>query len=120
MAFPHRLMIVLVVAILLGSAGCAGRQAETAGEKATPKALFQEKCSFCHGLNLALEQSHTLAGWQELVKKEAGRRIWFINSSEQEIIARYLFEVAPAEKEAPPQKDRSGVNEHDRPEYDRN
>lgn len=120
MKFPYRMMVFSAVVALFLAAGCGGRQAAKQESPTSPRALFEAKCSFCHGLNLALEQNHTLAGWQALVKKEAGRKIWFIGSGEQEAIARYLFEVAPADKEPAPMAEPLEVNQHDHPERDRN
>ena len=108
--------VILSVVLIAGLAGCAQRRTEPPGDKTSAKELFEEKCSFCHGLNVALEENHTLAGWRGLVHKEAGRRIWFISSAEQEVIARYLFRISPADEEKPPRKAEPGEEAHDNPE----
>ncbi len=114
MSIGYRVAAVLAVALFAGLAGCAGQRAEVAGDGSTARSLFEEKCSFCHGLNVALEESHTLDGWRKLVKKEAGRKIWFINSTEREIITQYLFKVSPADREKPPPEPDKRI--HDNPE----
>jgi len=92
--------------LVLGSGlvlnGCSGRQARPQPGPEQSKALFEAKCSQCHGLNVVYEQKHTRTGWQELVRREAARKIWSIRGSEQEAIAAYLFTILPADSEPPP------------------
>lgn len=93
---------VLLPVLVLSLVGCFGGSAKTGGQPLTAKEVFEEKCSACHGLNVALDESHTLAGWQKVVAQEAARKKWSISSREQAVIAEYLFRVRPADKEPPP------------------
>jgi len=63
-----------------------------ADEKQEPKALFEKRCSKCHGLDRA-NRTETPGAWKALVRKMKDK--WFsgISDDEAEIIARYLSET---------------------------
>ncbi|MBW1712332.1 MAG: hypothetical protein JRJ59_04210 [Deltaproteobacteria bacterium] len=96
------LLLIFVVAGLSGLAGCGGKKVQPSQPTAQPQALFRDKCSRCHALNVALEENHTLEGWRQRVALCASRWVWSINSQEQEIISRYVFDLRPADQEPPP------------------
>ena len=104
MRLGYGVLVGLFLAAMTGLAGCASQNVDYAADKQSAKALFEEKCSFCHGLNVATIEGHTLEGWRDLVKKEASRKAWFISSAEQEVITQYLFKIYPADKEPPKPK----------------
>ena len=62
-----------------------------ADESPAPKALFEKRCSRCHGLD-KVTATGTLDFWKGTVKKMKDK--WFSGISEQEmeIITRYLIE----------------------------
>ena len=106
----------LFLIAVMGLIGCASQKVDSAADTQSAKSLFEEKCSFCHGLNVALKESHTQEGWRKLVSREAGRKIWHINSAEQEVISQYLFKISPAEQEPPPKPEVKGVESYGIPE----
>jgi mono/diheme cytochrome c family protein len=63
-----------------------------ADEKQEPKALFEKRCSKCHGLDRA-NRTETPDTWKALVRKMKDK--WFsgISDAEAEIITRYLSET---------------------------
>ena len=102
---------IILPALLLGLFlnACSGRQAKPRLGPDETKALFEARCSQCHGLNIVFEERYTEAGWRKLVKREAARKVWSIRGWEQEVIAAYLFGILPGDKDLPPEAGPQGV-----------
>ena len=102
-------LLLLTGLALLG--GCFSRQA---AQPPDPKLTFEDKCSRCHGLNVPLGQRHTLEGWGEIVDQQADKWIRLANKAERQAITEYLFSVAGADEEPPPQPEEE-LPDHNNP-----
>jgi len=56
----------LAAALLIGAAAAAG---DVSDEQAKSKALFEERCSICHGIDRPLSKNKTKEEWQATVKR---------------------------------------------------
>ena len=60
------------------------------GAVAEGKALFEQKCSVCHGLDRATVRKETKERWTQLVKEMQGKKIDWISDADAAKIAEYL------------------------------
>ncbi|MGE5188631.1 MAG: c-type cytochrome [Gemmatimonadota bacterium] len=90
-AFP----VFLVAAVLV--AGCAKKEeappappAPAASPAVEGKALFEQKCSACHGLDRATSLSLTKEKWAEIVKSMQAKRPDWIPDADAAKIVEFL------------------------------
>ena len=84
-----KFLVVISAAGLLGL-GCASR---VVGSDASPKELFEARCSKCHQLDKALSRTMSPDEWRAVVNKMKDK--WFSGISDEDaaIIADYLIET---------------------------
>ena len=81
------LPVVLVLATLVGTAGCSSK---------SPEALVEERCAGCHALTTIKVSQKTRAEWEETVDRmiEKGARL---NERQAETVIDYLSETYGAQ-----------------------
>ena len=92
------LPVVLSVMLLAFAIGCAKQEppqpAAPAAAPAAPeldgKALFETKCSVCHGLDRATARKETKEKWTEIVKTMQGKKADWISDADASKIIDYL------------------------------
>ena len=62
------------------------------GSGTTPKDLFQEKCSKCHGWQKAFDKTKTAEEWTATVNKMQAKATYWISDDEAKIITKYLID----------------------------
>jgi len=93
----------LLSAMLLAFAvGCAKQEPPKPAAPAAPaaaapeapvqsgKALFEAKCSVCHGIDRATSRSETKEKWTSLVKEMQGKKDGWISDADASKIVDYL------------------------------
>ena len=95
-------LIVLSVMLLAFAIGCAKQEPPTPATPATPeaappaapmadgKALFESKCSVCHGIDRATALTETKEKWASIVKEMQGKKADWISDAEASKIVDYL------------------------------
>lgn len=92
-AFP----VVLLAAVLV--LGCAKKEeappaapppAPAASPAAEGKALFEQKCGVCHGLDRATARAESKEKWAQIVKEMQGRRPDWISDADAAKIVEFL------------------------------
>ena len=68
----------------------AAPAASPASPVAEGKALFEQKCGVCHGLDRALSRSETRVKWAEIVKTMQLKKADWISDGEAAKILEYL------------------------------
>ncbi len=93
-------LAVLSVAVI--ASGCAKKEepkpgapapapaAAPAAPAADGKALFEQKCGVCHGIDRAAVRSETKQAWAEIVKTMQGKKADWISDAEAARIVDYL------------------------------
>ena len=92
------LPVVLSVMLLAFAIGCAKQEppkpAAPAAAPAAPeldgKALFETKCSVCHGIDRATARTETKEKWTSIVKEMQGKKADWISDAEASKIIDYL------------------------------
>jgi len=88
------LVLLLTVAVL---SGCAKKEepkpaapppAVSAVEEG--KALFEQKCSVCHGLDRATARTETREQWASIIKEMQGKKADWISDADAAKILEYL------------------------------
>ncbi len=64
--------------------------APAAGGAEDGKALFEQKCGVCHGLDRALVRSETRENWASIIKDMQGRKADWISDADAAKILDYL------------------------------
>lgn len=54
------------------------------------KALFEQKCSVCHGLDRSTARAETRERWKEIIQEMQGRKGNWISDAQAEKILEYL------------------------------
>ena len=85
----------LVAALLIGAAAAAG---DVSDEQAKSKALFEQRCSMCHGIDRPLSKNKSKEDWQAIVERmrENAKKLknkGGITEEEAKRIADYLTTV---------------------------
>jgi cytochrome c5 len=65
----------------------------SAVEKNDAKAIFEARCSLCHGFDKALGKTKTAAEWKVTVDRMKQRAAGRISDADAEIIIKYLSEI---------------------------
>ena len=60
------------------------------GAVAEGKALFEQKCSVCHGMDRATARTETKEKWAEIVKQMQGKKADWITDAEAAKIVEFL------------------------------
>ena len=89
---------VLSLLVLALAIGCAKQEppkpaapaAPAAGGAAEGKALFEQKCAACHGLDRATVRKETKEKWASIVKEMQGKKAGWISDPDGAKIAEYL------------------------------
>jgi mono/diheme cytochrome c family protein len=68
----------------------ASAPAAPAASTADGKALFDQKCSVCHGLDRATARAESKEKWAEIVKTMQGKKADWISDAEAQKIVDYL------------------------------
>lgn len=94
-----RAVFSLFVVLLMVAAvpGCSKKEEPKPGSS-TPavaamgegKALFEQKCSVCHGLDRATARTETKERWSAIIKEMQGKRADWITDDEAAKILDYL------------------------------
>ncbi|MGA7104468.1 MAG: cytochrome c [Candidatus Deferrimicrobiaceae bacterium] len=88
------LAVLLVVAAV---SGCAKKE-EAKPAPSTPavaamgegKAIFEQKCSVCHGLDRATARTETKDKWSAIIKEMQGKKAGWITDEEAARVLDYL------------------------------
>ncbi len=64
--------------------------APAAGGAMDGKALFEQKCSVCHGLDRATSRKESKAKWTAIVKEMQGKKAGWISDAEADKIIDFL------------------------------
>ncbi len=90
--------VILLAAVIV--AGCARKEepkpapqapaAAPASPVAEGKALFEQKCGVCHGLDRATSRSETRVKWAEIIKTMQEKKADWISDGEAAKILEYL------------------------------
>jgi len=90
-------LVVPLAAVLVF--GCAKKEepkpaapppAPAAAPAADGKALFEQKCGVCHGLDRAIVRTETREKWTEIVKTMQGKKADWITDAEAAKIVEFL------------------------------
>ncbi len=88
---------LLVLSLLFFDAGCSKREEPKstapppAGSAAAEgKALFEQKCGVCHGLERATVRKESKEKWVEVVREMQGKKKDWISDAEVDKIAGFL------------------------------
>src|SRR5512139_3419654 len=90
-------LVVLLAAVFVF--GCAKKEepkpaapppAPAAAPAADGKALFEQKCGVCHGLDRAIVRTETREKWTEIVKTMQGKKADWITDAEAAKIVEFL------------------------------
>jgi mono/diheme cytochrome c family protein len=86
---------VLVLFLVAFAAGCAKSEppkpaAPAPSAAAEGKALFEQKCGVCHGLDRATVRKETKEKWIAIVKEMQGRKADWISDAEATRIVEFL------------------------------
>ncbi|NJD62569.1 MAG: cytochrome c [Deltaproteobacteria bacterium] len=89
------LAVVLCLALL--PAGCSkseppkpAAQAPAVSPAVEGKALFEQKCSVCHGLDRATARQETKEKWTSIVKEMQGKKADWISDADAAKIVEFL------------------------------
>ena len=94
--------LIMLCVVTLGFAACASRPT-IAPEPADPalkpaKAVFEAKCSLCHGIDRPLEKNKTPAEWSETVTRMQKKAPDKISDADVKAIVAYLNAVQGPKK----------------------
>ncbi len=90
------LVVLLMIAVV---SGCAKKEEpKPAAEPSMSavaamgegKALFEQKCGVCHGLDRATARTETKEEWTSIIKEMQGKRADWISDDEAAMILDYL------------------------------
>lgn len=86
-------LVVLLAAVLVS--GCAKKEepkpaAPAPAPAADGKALFEQKCGVCHGLDRALARTETKENWAGIVKTMQGKKADWITDADAAKIVEFL------------------------------
>lgn len=94
-----RTMVPLLVALLMVAvvSGCAKKEepkpaapAPAVSAEEEGKALFEQKCSVCHGLDRSTARTETREKWTSIIKEMQKRKADWIKDAEAAKILEYL------------------------------
>ena len=92
-------LFVLSLLVVTLAVGCSKQEAPKPAAPAAPaaapasadgKALFEQKCSVCHGMDRATARHETKEKWAEIVKSMQGKKADWISDAEASKIIDYL------------------------------
>ena len=89
-------LCVLSLLLLILAIGCSKQEAPkpaalpAAGGAADGKALFEQKCGVCHGLDRATVRSESKEKWVSIVKEMQGKKADWISDVEAAKIVEFL------------------------------
>ena len=94
-------LMVLLVAALFFAPGCASNKAaapeggmtarpEVSGDLKTAQAVFEKKCSVCHGLERPRSVKRSEADWRLTVERMQLKVFSGISDEDREMIIKYL------------------------------
>ena len=89
--------LIAVLLLVADVSGCAKKE-EPKPAPTTPavaamgegKAVFEQKCGVCHGLDRATARTETKEGWAAIIKEMQGKRADWITDDEAAKILDYL------------------------------
>ncbi len=91
-------VILLMIAVVSGCAKkeepkpapAASTTAPAVADKGEGKALFEQKCSVCHGLDRATTRTETKENWNSILKEMQEKKADWISDEEAARILDYL------------------------------
>ena len=94
MRFRSVVLIVVTVMLLAFAIGCAKQEPPKPAVPAAPvadgKALFESKCSVCHGLDRPTARKETKEKWASIVKEMQGKKADWISDADASKIVDFL------------------------------
>jgi len=90
------ILFVLVLLFVILAVGCSKSEApKSAPPPAAPaaaegKALFEQKCGVCHGIDRATARHESKDKWTEIVKSMQGKKADWISDADASKIVEYL------------------------------
>ena len=84
---------VLIVLLGLVLAACGSAEEPRSGER-DGKALVEERCTICHGLETVTGATKSLDGWTSTVERMIGKGAQ-LNDVEKAAVIEYLSEAYP-------------------------
>ncbi|MBI5419204.1 MAG: photosystem P840 reaction-center cytochrome c-551, partial [Deltaproteobacteria bacterium] len=89
---------VVPLFLVVLAAGCSKPEAPKQAAPAAPavtaaaegKALFEQRCGVCHGLDRTTARTETKERWMEVVKSMQGKKADFISDADAVKIVEYL------------------------------
>jgi len=94
MRFRSVVLIVVSVMLLAFAIGCAKQEPPKPAVPAAPvadgKALFESKCSVCHGLDRPTARKETKEKWASIVKEMQGKKADWISDADASKIVDFL------------------------------
>ena len=94
----HAVSSCLVILLLVFFVSGCSKKEEPKPAPSTPavaamgegKAIFEQKCSACHGLDRATARTETKERWKEIIKEMQGKRADWISDDDAAKILDYL------------------------------
>ncbi|RJP18061.1 MAG: hypothetical protein C4529_13415 [Deltaproteobacteria bacterium] len=90
---------VLALLVMTLAVGCSKQEAPKTEAPAAPaaapaaadgKALFEQKCSVCHGMDRATARKETKEKWASIVKEMQGKKADWISDADAAKIVEFL------------------------------
>ncbi len=80
----------VITTLALGGFLLFAGTAAVSSEALDGEALYQERCSQCHGLGRVERATKDQAGWESTVDRMIGKRAGLLNAEERDAVVEYL------------------------------